>query len=80
MNLKFEGNQVTSFFKLNQQYFFTVHQQAFATGLCVKSLFLRWLYTYELFMERTEFQNKLISEIYPIRKHFTETFEEKMKA
>jgi len=22
MNLKFEGNQVTSFFKLNQQYFF----------------------------------------------------------
>jgi len=24
MNLKFEGNQVTSFFKLNQQYFFTV--------------------------------------------------------
>jgi len=37
MNLKFEGNQVTSFFKLNQQYFFTVHQQAFATGLCVKS-------------------------------------------
>jgi len=24
MNLKFKGNQVTSFFKLNQQYIFTV--------------------------------------------------------
>jgi len=24
MNLKFKVNQVTSFFKLNQQYFFTV--------------------------------------------------------
>jgi len=24
MNLKFEGNQVTYFFKLNHQYFFTV--------------------------------------------------------
>jgi len=24
MNLKFKGNQVTYFFKLNQQYFFTV--------------------------------------------------------
>jgi len=26
MNLKFDGNQVTSFFKLNQQYFFTVNK------------------------------------------------------
>jgi len=31
MNLKFDGNQVTSFFKLNQQYFFTVKKKLFMT-------------------------------------------------
>jgi len=30
MNLKFEGNQVTYFFKLNHQYFFTVFVSQFA--------------------------------------------------